>query len=401
MKTIAMIAALALVSMSLEARAAKIGPEIEINTHLTDHQQIPAIARLSNGGFVVAWQSLSQDGSGYGVYAQRYDAEGVPGGCEFRVNRTLNLSQGDPSAAGLEGGGFVIVWTSSGGQDGAAGGIFGQRYDFSGARVGQREFRVNTYRLDDQSLPTVAGLKGGGFVVAWASNGQDQSFYGVYAQRYDAGGARIGTPFRVNTDKANYQWYPAAAGLQRGGFVIVWQSLGQDGSNYGIYGQRYRDDGTRAGGEFKVNTTTLLNQQWPSVAALRDGGFVVVWQSLVSGASWEVLGQRYALNGAPVGAEFEVSTTPTGATALPVVAALSDGGFVATWGAVGGVDIAGQGFDASGAPRGTEFTVNRQTGGDQMFPAIAGLDQRRFIVTWQSDRGSNWEVRGQICRMTC
>jgi len=34
---------------------------------------------------------------------------------------------------------------------------------------------VNTYRHDDQSHPCVAHLPGGGFAVAWDSNGQDGS----------------------------------------------------------------------------------------------------------------------------------------------------------------------------------------------------------------------------------
>ena len=39
-----------------------------------------------DGDFVIAWMSYLQDGSGHGVYAQRYNASGVPQGPEFRVN---------------------------------------------------------------------------------------------------------------------------------------------------------------------------------------------------------------------------------------------------------------------------------------------------------------------------
>ena len=33
-------------------------------------------------------------------------------------------------------------------------------------------------------------------------------------------------------------------GLSDGGFMVTWESSGQDGSNYGIYGQRFAVDGS-------------------------------------------------------------------------------------------------------------------------------------------------------------
>ena len=48
------------------------------------------------GNFVVAWTSTSQDGSGYGIYAQRYDSGGSPLGGEFRVNTLTSGSQAYP-----------------------------------------------------------------------------------------------------------------------------------------------------------------------------------------------------------------------------------------------------------------------------------------------------------------
>ena len=41
---------------------------------------------LADGGFVVTWSSAGQDGSGLGIYGQRYAADGTPVGSEFRVN---------------------------------------------------------------------------------------------------------------------------------------------------------------------------------------------------------------------------------------------------------------------------------------------------------------------------
>ena len=44
------------------------------------------------------------------------------------------------------------------------------------------EFQVNTWTTDVQSGPSVASLPSGGFVVVWQSSGQDGSDYGVYGR---------------------------------------------------------------------------------------------------------------------------------------------------------------------------------------------------------------------------
>ncbi len=48
------------------------------------------------GDFVVAWQGISQDGSGHGIYARRFDSVGLPLSTEFRVNTTTANSQQFP-----------------------------------------------------------------------------------------------------------------------------------------------------------------------------------------------------------------------------------------------------------------------------------------------------------------
>jgi hypothetical protein len=61
----------------------------------------------------------------------------------------------------------------------------------------------------------------------------------------------LGAEFRVNTTTLNAQQAPAVAADADGDFVVVWQSYARDGSNFGIYAQRYnaRGDcpGTRCG----------------------------------------------------------------------------------------------------------------------------------------------------------
>ena len=103
---------------------------------------------------------------------------------------------------------------------------------------GINEFQVNTYYAYDQSNPSTTALDDGGFVVTWQSSNQDGSEDGIFAQRYDASGDSIGSEFRVNTYYSSTQSNPSTTALDDGGFVVTWQSYGQDGSNYRIFAQR-------------------------------------------------------------------------------------------------------------------------------------------------------------------
>ena len=97
---------------------------------------------------------------------------------------------------------------------------------------------VNTNTINNQQYSSVAHTGNGLFVVTWHSYGQDGDSNGIYAQRYNADGTKYGNEFRVNTNTTNFQGYPSIA-AHNGKFVVTWGSNGQDGSNYGIYAQRY------------------------------------------------------------------------------------------------------------------------------------------------------------------
>jgi len=111
------------------ARAA----EFQVNQFTTNHQAYATISHDSSGGFVVAWQSREQDGSGFsgGVFGRRFDSSGSALGAEFQVNQYTTSTQGSPTISHDSSGGFVVAWESNG-QDGGSYGVFGRRFDSSG-----------------------------------------------------------------------------------------------------------------------------------------------------------------------------------------------------------------------------------------------------------------------------
>jgi len=308
---------------------AKAGSEIAVNKTTGDTQTMPAVAGLKNGTFVVAWQSAGQDGSGTGVYAQRFSATGGKLGGEFKVNSVTANDQGSPAIAALDDGGFVAVWTSAK-QDGAGLGVYGRRFDASGKTVGAA-FAVNKTTAGDQSAPVVAGLSGGGFVAAW--QGPDAAGLGIFARLFDANGVG-GSELKVNSVTANDQSQPTVAALDSGGFVVGWQSALQDGSGLGIYMQLYKPTGVKVSGNKLVNTATAGNQSAPAASGFKDGGFIVTWVGQ-DGSGQGIFAQAFNDSAKAVNSEFRANTTKSGTQSQPAVAAFTTGKFVMVWSSAG------------------------------------------------------------------
>jgi len=370
------------------------GTDIQVNIFTTGSQDNASITALNDGGFVVTWESAGQDTSGDGIYGQRYDAMGVATGLEFQVNSTTTGPQTGPAVTATDDGGFVVIWTAGNAQDGNNSGIFGQRFDDMGAIAGV-EFQVNTTTLETQFNPSATALSGSGFVVTWESVGQDGDRNGVFGQQFDASGNFVGTEFQVNTETINSQRRPSVTALDDGGFVVVWDSLEQDGDDTGIYGQRYDNMSMAVGAEFQVNTFTTRSQVDPSVTGLNDGGFVVTWNSATQdGNSFGLFGQRYDAAGAAAGLEFQVNTFTNSGQTDSSVTSLDDGGFVVIWASRGqdgdNLGVYGQRFDDMGLPVGVEFLVNDTTAGVQFVGDQTTVDQLsdgRLVVTF-SGRGT-------------
>jgi hypothetical protein len=143
------------------------------------------------------------------------------------------------------------------------------------------EFLINTYTESEQKMSSTTALSDGGFVVTWQSANQYDSAGGthakdVYAQMYNADGTTQGSEFLVNTTTGGSQDYASITALNDGGFVITWTSTnGQDDYGEGIYAQMYNADGTTQGSEFLVNTETTYYQVRPVITTLNDGDFVI------------------------------------------------------------------------------------------------------------------------------
>jgi Ca2+-binding RTX toxin-like protein len=367
--------------------------EIRVNT-TTGKNSEPSLTALKDGGYIVAWSDQGTSFTDY-IYTQRYNASGVKVGAPALVNKVTNSAQEDPSITALANGGYVVAWQSDTFDDMSD--IAAQVYNANGVKVGG-EFIVNTTRMGEQDSAQITSLKDGGFVVSWASFGQDGSGWGSYLQRYDASGAKVGVETRVATTTLSEQDDSTVTGLADGGIMAVWEGNGT-GDASGIFGQRFKADGSKSGGEIRINTRVADDQTDPVVKVLSSGNYVVTWQSAPNDgdgndetdAPGDIYAQLFNAAGVKVGVETRVNTTIAGNQEEPNITAMTDGGYLVTWAGQGTGDVNGifcQRFNASGVKVGTETRINTTTTDNQLFSQVTALADGGYVVAWESSKAS-------------
>ena len=327
------------------------GTQYAIVGQLPGDQVWPDISARTNGGFVV-WQDNATDGSGWGVSARKLDST---------LSGTLST------------------------------------------------FRVNATGTNDQQNARVAMLKNGGAVFTW--QGGAEGFQHIYARFMTPALTFLTTTdILVSVPANNFQVNPAVAVLNNSNVVVVWSSFNEAGQNslQDVYGQLFTQDGQKIGNEFLINQFTTYNQRTPSVAALANGGFVVVWVSEqqrttvnggnideVNGASpasiglpsVDIYGRLYDAIGNPTSGEYLINAG-FNPCANPAVATAADGSYLVAWTAhdiinvSNSFDIYARSFSGSTA-NGAVTLVNTNLYGDQYGPRISSVGNE-FLVVWTS-----------------
>ena len=158
------------------------GTAFQIDTADANHYAVDSY----DGGYVVVYQ----DSSSKEIRFKRYDASGNAIGSETTVESSnhliasdyTGLSYGSYDVAGLEGGGFVVVYSDQVYSNNVfSGQLKYKRYDNSGnllsgsAGSGTINGNSSQYNMVD-----VEGLSNGGFVTAYGKKYTSNSYYGNY-----------------------------------------------------------------------------------------------------------------------------------------------------------------------------------------------------------------------------
>ncbi|HVS03243.1 MAG TPA: hypothetical protein VMT16_10780, partial [Thermoanaerobaculia bacterium] len=324
----AAVAALLAILIPGGAQASLTGTgEFKISVQTSGVATEPQVAMDDDGDSVVVW-AADEAGASWGIFARRYDRDGLPQGAVIHVNITTAGLQIRPDVAVDADGDFVVVWQSRD-QDGDGDGVYARVFDRLGNPL-SGEILVNSHTAGNQTDPRVAVDGDGDFVVAWEGRGPIGMSPDVWVRRFSASGVPQGVEVRAPSSMSFHAGNPDVAMDPGGDFVVVFtRAAGGGGSD--VFARRFSPFAAQ-GAEFTVNTFLQHTQGNPAVAMDDSGDFVVVWESFTQdGSDHGIYGQRFAAGGGKQGAEFQVHTFVEGIQIRPTVAIDADGDFVAAW----------------------------------------------------------------------
>lgn len=337
----------------------------------------PELTPLATGGHVLVWRNYGVEPAGgatWGAVARIYDGNGNPIGPYFSLAQSnQHWSQYTPQIAGTPDGKFIAVWHSDGGPRMAI---------FNGDGTLFKSETAIANQLGGGYVNDVAVADDGSFVVSWYIYRPFTTYYDVVFQRFDASGNPLGPETYVGEDGFTHQYatavkinstghtlvawqstwpselhgnlydpqgqlvaanihlnagysYDYQSGIRittmsDGRFLVVYESNGEDQSQFGIMARFVSTTGT-VGPVFVINQTTPGNQRTPDVTILDDGGFAVTWASSGDGQSAAIWGRLFDSNGSPTSDEFRVSDLSVGWNTSPRVIQRGDGSLVFAW----------------------------------------------------------------------
>ncbi len=376
------------------------GPgEFQANVYTRQGQKMPHVTTFPDGRFVVAWDS-QQGGSGREVFARVHSPGEDWLTDEFQVNTYTSGNQFWGVPAVLEDSGFLVVWHSEA-KDGDGYGVCAQRYSADYRRE-RGEIQVNSYHLSDQHLPDAAGLPEGEALVIWQSKGQDGDDFGIFGRLFKADGSRKGEEFAINSVTAGEQSHADLSAFPGNGFVVVWEGPGENNSRH-IFARVFGRTAEPEGVDFEVSASRSNTQRWPSVACLGDERMVVAWSCRErDGSGWGVFAQIVGRDGSREGEEFQVNTYFDDHQWLPRVGAWDADRFAIAWMSDNqdgsGRGVFGRSYSEGGVRSGGEKRLNSHTEFGQQIRSLAPLADGRMVVVWESEEqdGSGAGVFGTI-----
>ena len=328
-----------------------------------------------------------------------------PLGAPFRVSSCTTCRQEIPAVAGAPSGDFFAAWEGQSPKDPR--GISGRLY--KGATPAAADLLINKNVAPDQYDAAVARDNKGNFIAVWSEVAGANSE--IMAQRFQPTGKPLGVPFKVNLDPAGSlipaDYQPAIAPTSDGGFVVVWNTLLPPGGNPDtpqVMARRFNAAGAAVGSPIKLNTGLVLGER-PDVCVDTTGRIIAVWTRMDAFRPFEpsklgVAMRRLSPAGAPLAGE-EVVVAPTANYLQPAISCGTGGTFVVVWHSEqapaqpGSTDILGQRYSQLGRKVGPVFRINTALAGDQRNPAISHDKKGNFVVVWQESTGLDRGIFGR------
>ena len=417
--TLALLALLSAVPAAAEIQAT--GTEVLVNADQSFKQRRPVSLYHADGSFTSFWENDQ-----LGIRARRFAANGQPIGPDMALapNQTLPslpsvgavLYNSQPAALNLPNrAGYLVFWTEERStmhlapfhewREVQSRHIVGQRFTAAGLPVGDR-FRVSTDARTLHSYPA-ASLSRRQVLVTWQTETADSTVSentGVFARLIDLRGNALSGVVRVSAADGGTAKRPTVAANREGRYLVAWEGCCGDGSSLGVFARLVNSDASPLNAPFLVNTTRDGGQARASIAADQANQFLILWQGRFQTAGdTRIFGQLMDRDGRFLGAEIQISSGEQGGNAqvAPSVAAKPNGGFIALWldyNEIFPLAVWARELDASGNAASDERQLSTRRPYAQYKTSIETDGRGHFLSAWEGSHGE--EIGVTLIRFT-
>lgn len=372
-------------------------------------------------------EHIVNDNPGYsdGMQYLREDAE------QYFSSIDVDMESSARSVVSDAEGNYAIVWVS---EDPLNPGVFVKKFRSWSTYNNNNETKINAshslepfekiFRLTDSTTATHATLAmdaDGDLIVVWTDYAvvdgvQSRDVFFDYLIEADGElKSVLESPRRANTETEYDQQHPSVDVSVDGDFVIVWESDRQDGSGWGVYGQRFAPDCTPIGGLNAVQDIYISGQPTGGTFRLQYSEFIdevlYIWETKeisihqntfqmieeIEAAFKNMEGYIYGSGQKIPNKTLHVEVSIVSMNRVSIEFIDADGNKDVPELTVIDVSFAsskkGQEISVGTSVKGGtgEFQVNTTTEYDQRFPSIAMAQNGEFVVTWTGwklDRGT-------------
>lgn len=253
-------------------------------TMTAEAEASPAALARVDGSYVVMWEHPRvSPATGIEVRARLFEASGTARGAEVAVSSAASGDATLPTGAGLAGGGFVVVWAHRNEGESVTN-IRARVFGPDDQPTTALDIPISNLTVGTAASPYVAAMPDGGFVVGWQAYAFMDPVLGpqpLYVRRFSGTGAGLSTEIRVAERSVNYYASPVVAVRPSDGAVgVAWSDCGDAGdeaAGCGIWFRLLRAGGMPSGDPVVANTTRAGDQTTPSIAAFGADAFLLAW----------------------------------------------------------------------------------------------------------------------------
>jgi len=354
---------------------------VTVNTTTAGTRADARVTVLSNGNILISWTATTQapgEPAVSNIVGQILDPLGNPVNGEFIINvgSEGHLAGNSDIQATADGGFFAVFERNQAGLED----VLIIRFDASGtpSPSGNLFFDVTLSGANPSGFdPQVAVASETSGLAVWRETTEtgESILRGFVFDASSPASAAFNDPnlFDLATD-AGIQGEPAVVALANGSYAVAVSAL-IDGDSQILLFIVDQEGVVRRATEFS-NGGPGVGDHSPSLSALPNGGFVMVWTS-----GDAVVSQRYQNNGNDLGQQTTLSGVAAGDDTSPSVHTLPDGTWLVTIIDAETGNLVVQRIDGLGDPVG-DLAVVDAAGGDASAPGVALLPDGRMVVTF-------------------